>query len=71
MDYKQIIFIVLSALLPAAYSALIVAFPDFPLQLEGFTELILWVVGILVGGWNFGKVLSVEIVRNLKRKNLI
>lgn len=49
---KDILRLLLATLLPIAYVALKIAFPDFPLSQDTFVALIIWVVGLVLGGWN-------------------
>jgi hypothetical protein len=38
-------------------------YPDFPLYAEDFTAIILWIVGLIVGGWGLG-----SMYKNVKLK---
>lgn len=49
---KQIILAIILALAPILFSFITKEFPDFPLDQGAFVALIVWVVGLLVGGWN-------------------
>ena len=51
MNWKDMLKIFLGALLPALFTQLVSHYPDFPLFAEDFTAIILWIVGLLVGGW--------------------
>lgn len=60
MLWKNILAAVIAALVPILYSYFIIKFPDFPIP-EGFTlAFLLWLVGMLVGGWNL-KCISIKI----------
>jgi len=52
---RNIIYAMLGAVLPLIYSALIGEIPSFPLAEAGFVDLILWLVGYVIGGWNVAK----------------
>ena len=52
MDLKSIIYAALAAILPIVYSLIVGELPSFPLESADFVGLILWVIGLLVGGWN-------------------
>jgi len=54
-NWKGMVRAVVSAAVPFVYSLLMAKFPDFPLAEAGFLELILWVVGMMVGGWQVSK----------------
>jgi len=54
----------LGALLPALYTALIAKHPDFPIFLDEFVSVGLWIVGLVVGGWGLA---SMSIKSKLKR----
>lgn len=51
MNWKDMLKIFLGALLPALFTQLVSHYPDFPLDGSDFTAIILWIVGLLVGGW--------------------
>jgi len=51
MNWKDMLKVFLGALLPTLYSMLIAKHPDFPIFLDEFVSVILWIVGLLVGGW--------------------
>ena len=57
MSVKELIKAALLAILPFIYAALTGKFPDFPLDVEAFTGLVLWVLGLLLGGWQASKFL--------------
>jgi len=50
-DWKQILKGIIGVIVPVIYSLIVASFPDFPLADEQFLELILWAVGLLIGGW--------------------
>lgn len=52
MYWKNLLALFLSALLPAVYTIFISIFKDFPLSQEQWIALWLWIVGMLIGGWN-------------------
>ncbi len=51
MDWKNLLKIFLGALLPMLYTMLIAKHPDFPIFLDEFVGVGLWIVGLVVGGW--------------------
>ena len=51
MNWKEYVRLVLGALLPVAYTLLKQKNPDFPLAQDKFVELILYLIGGAVGGW--------------------
>lgn len=48
---KDLIRLIIVTLLPIAFIAIKTAFPDFPLSQDSFVALIVWAVGLLLGGW--------------------
>jgi hypothetical protein len=52
MDFKNILRLVLGVLLPVIFVALKTLYPDFPLSQDTFVMLVIWAVGLLIGGWN-------------------
>ena len=52
MNWKNVILAVLGSVIPFLYSALVGKFPDFPLDQSNFLAIIIWVVGLAIGGWN-------------------
>lgn len=50
--FKNVLSAVVSVLVPFIYTALIEEYPDFPLAQVEFIEAIVWIVGLVVGGWN-------------------
>lgn len=48
---KPILKAMISALIPILYSLLVAKYPNFPLSSEQLLALILWILGIGVGGW--------------------
>jgi len=59
METKAIVKMLLAVLLPVAYSLILANNPDFPLAETKFVEVILYLVGGIIGGWQakqaFGK----------------
>jgi len=50
--FKSILLAILSLIIPVLYSLLIRNVPEIPLPSNVFSELIIWAVGLLVGGWS-------------------
>lgn len=59
MDWKNILYLFLSVLLPVIYQIGIKNNPSFPLSENQFIETLVWVIGSIVGGWNL-RTLSVN-----------
>jgi len=55
LNWRNILYAVLGVILPLVFDEIIKADPKFPLPLEMFSDLILYLVGFLVGGWNIAK----------------
>jgi len=53
--WKNILFAVLGLVIPAVYSWITRQAPGIPLPSNVFTELVIWAVGSLIGGWNAAK----------------
>ncbi|MCU0645778.1 MAG: hypothetical protein MUC94_16155 [bacterium] len=51
MNWKDIIKTLLGALLPLLFTQLVSHYPDFPLYSEDFVSIILWIIGLIIGGW--------------------
>lgn len=54
MYWKNVLLAILMAILPMVYTAITGGHPDFPLDQQSFIALVVWLVGLLVGGWNAG-----------------
>jgi hypothetical protein len=52
MSWKNLLYAVLGVIIPLAFQELILKFPEFPLDSESFLQLGLWLIGLVVGGWN-------------------
>ena len=52
MNFKEILKMFLSALLPVLYAGFIKHNPSFPLSQVDFIETILWIVAAVIGGWS-------------------
>jgi uncharacterized membrane protein YqjE len=52
---KPIIKALLAVLVPVLYGVIASAYKDFPLDAAKLTDVILWVVGLLLGGWQLSK----------------
>lgn len=52
MTWKNLLYSMLAVLLPLLYSLLLGKYPDFPLNQGETVALLLWLIGLLVGGWN-------------------
>lgn len=55
ISWKNIVFALLSTLLPIVYGLITGKFPDFPISAEGFIGFVLWLIGLLIGGWQLSK----------------
>jgi hypothetical protein len=55
MAWKNVLYAVLAALGPVVYSIITGALPAFPLSSPDFVLLMLWVVDLLIGGWQLSK----------------
>jgi len=49
------LYAVVAALLPVVYSLIVGFLPSFPLAEPDFVLFMLWVVGLIVGGWQVSK----------------
>lgn len=67
MSLKNVLYAVLSALIPLGFSALTGKYPDFPLDLGSFTAAILWIVGLAVGGWQLNTAKNYEVLKAGRR----
>ena len=66
--FKSILFAFTGVLVPFIYTWISGANSDFPLSQVSTGELILWFVGVLVGGWNL-KALGMKFVRKVGYKS--
>ena len=55
MSGKRLLKALIAALVPVLYSLLKAHYPDFPLESDQVLALILWIVGLLIGGWQLAK----------------
>ena len=55
MAWKNVLYALLAVILPIAFGWLLGLVPSFPLGSEEFVALVLWIVGLLVGGWQSAK----------------
>jgi hypothetical protein len=53
--FKNILLAILGTIAPFLYSYLTGALPGFPLDAQTFSALLVWLVGLLVGGWSAAK----------------
>lgn len=67
MSLKNVLYAILSALIPLGFSALTGKYPDFPLDLASFGASILWIVGLLVGGWQFNTAMNFKVLQAGRR----
>lgn len=51
MNWKDLLKSVLGPLVAYLYTQLISHYPSFPMFDEDFVAVILWIVGLVVGGW--------------------
>jgi len=56
MAWKPILKAILAVLIPALYTALISKYPNLPLTEAQFVALVLWFIGLFVGGWQASKI---------------
>jgi hypothetical protein len=61
---KDVLRLILATLLPVAFIALKTLYPDFPLSQDTFVNLVIWVVGLLLGGWNLNHLWRNYIVKS-------
>jgi len=54
-NWKPLLLAVLGVVSPFLYSILFSDTPDFPLTVDNWTDLLVWIVGLLVGGWTGAK----------------
>jgi len=52
LSWRNILYAVLGVILPLIYQELIGARPDYPQGESDFVTQVLWLIGLLVGGWN-------------------
>lgn len=52
MSWKNFLYALLGILIPSGYAWLKSKYPSFPLGEEHTTTLLLWTIGMLIGGWN-------------------
>lgn len=57
MSWKNLLRVILLALLPVVYGLIKSLYADFPLNQQQFVDLVLWVVGQLIGGWLIGRLM--------------
>ncbi|NLI41960.1 MAG: hypothetical protein GX421_12435 [Caldisericales bacterium] len=51
MAWKNVLYAVLAVLLPLVYEFVVDAVPSFPLDATNFIGVVLWIIGLLIGGW--------------------
>jgi len=59
MDWKNVLYLFLSIILPMIYQIGIANNPSFPLSESQFINTVIWIIGAIVGGWNL-RTLSVN-----------
>lgn len=52
LNWKNMLYAFLGILCPIIYDEIIKTDPSFPLSSKIFTELIIHLIGLVVGGWN-------------------
>ena len=67
MTWKDYLYMILSIALPVIYTAIKAQNPDIPILENNFIELILWIVGSAINGWEMQKA---KIISLLKRKGM-
>lgn len=50
--WKNLLLTMLGILVPLLYSLIVSKFPDIPITQDNFMALIVYFVGLLIGGWN-------------------
>lgn len=59
MNLKNLLRLILLALLPVLYGLLTGRYPDFPLHSpQLFVDLVLWIIGLVIGGWQALKLMA-------------
>jgi len=56
IDFKSMLKAVIAVLVPFFFTMLIAKYPDFPLTADQLVSLVLWLVGLVIGGWQAAKV---------------
>lgn len=64
LNWKNLLYSFLGFLLPLLYTELIKSHPDFPLTSTGFTEVIVWILGLIIGGWNIASAAFKKLIYN-------
>jgi len=60
---KSVLYAVLVTLLPMVYNLLIAKYPLFPLDQGSFSALLLWLIGLPLGGWQAFKAVAAYQIR--------
>ena len=55
LDWKSLFYAFLGFLAPLIYEEILKGDPSFPLPSTMFTDLIIHLIGYLIGGWNLAK----------------
>ena len=63
MNWKEILKTLILALLPLLYNWIVSVFPIFPLTLEMFTEIVMWILGALIG-WQALRLVTAKRINN-------
>ncbi len=65
---KEILRLFLTFVLPFIFAIVKTKFPDFPLNQDTFAALLIWAIGLLIGGWQFSVALRNIIIHYFKTK---
>jgi len=65
MPWKNILFAMLGIFIPMLYTSITTKFPTFPLSEADLVTLLVWIVGMIIGGWN---IKSISIAKFTKRR---
>lgn len=68
---KNILYALLSVLVPLLYNTITNWQPDFPVTNQAFFELILWAIGLVIGGWQVSKAVYIGQMRLLDRTRTV
>ena len=60
MDFKKILYSMLSIILVSVYTFIKHKFPMFPIEKDTFINFVVWVIGLALGGWSVHKFVAVK-----------
>ena len=67
MDWKNLFYAFLGFVLPLVFDEIVKADPNFPLLSQDFVNLVLHLIGYLMGGWN----IALVAVKRAKAKGVL